>query len=90
MCKESAVPGTKTAEQEDDNEQLDTESEEVQVHCRAWELHGPRSPRRQEKIERSLPTDVKSESLKLQWIEEVVQVLDRHAVRRAEWTLATW
>ena len=41
VCKESAVPGTKTAEQEDDNEQLDAESEEVQVRCRAWELSWP-------------------------------------------------
>ena len=62
-CKESVVPGTKTTEEEDDNEQLDVGvREEVQVRRRAWKFLGPGSTGHPEKRERALPRDVEPES----------------------------
>ena len=42
-CKESVVPGTKTAEQKDDNEQIDMESAKRYRSVVAWEILGPGS-----------------------------------------------
>ena len=83
-CKESTVPGSKTAEQEDDGELLDRESAKRYRSILMRELPGPGSPRHQVHRKGTLPGDAEPESRKLEEVEDVVQAVESDAKSRAE------